>query len=342
MVRHPTRKARSSPLRQACRHAALFYVAGAVITLVSLAVPHPDVVDDELLATTAVLLLLGAAIMGFGGDRLPRWSLDAVSAFGVLLVSLELLSNGERNGGGADGTDMYYLWPVLFAAYHLSRRTMLAMVVLVALAHALALHIIDPGAVAPSRWVTTVGLVAATGVMVRALIERNAQLIADLERLARHDDLTGLANRRAMDELSSAEVERATRTGRPFGLVALDLDGFKQLNDRDGHAAGDAALVAVATALTGALREIDTVARLGGDEFVLLLPDTEAAGALDAAQRAADAALGLSGLRLSYGVAVFGEDGLEVDALLRAADTRLYEAKRRRSDGPRPPQPLAA
>src|SRR5262249_5901959 len=97
--------------------------------------------------------------------------------------------------------------------------------------------------------------------------------------LARTDPLTGAANGRTFYEAVAAEAERARRADRPLTLAYLDLDDFKQLNDRLGHAAGDAALLRVVQTVQAHLRGSDLLARLGGDEFALLLPETEAEGA---------------------------------------------------------------
>jgi diguanylate cyclase (GGDEF)-like protein len=114
----------------------------------------------------------------------------------------------------------------------------------------------------------------------------------------------------------------------------LDLDGFKALNDRFGHAAGDDLLREVAAALRRAMREQDTVARLGGDEFCVLAPETDAAGAQRALTRAmaavARVTAGVDTLAASAGAAVFPEDGTGIEPLLNAADQRLLELKRRR------------
>jgi diguanylate cyclase (GGDEF)-like protein len=290
-------------------------------------------VDTGLLAVVALLCILTAAGTWLGGRHLPGWWLPAVVVCGILFVSLGLFGNGERHGGVADGSEMYYVWTVLFAAHHLGRRMTVATVALVWVAYAVCLSFLGTGSVGTSRWLTTAGLVAGTALVVRSLTERNHRLVADLERMARTDGLTGAANRRAFDELAATDVSVARRTGRPFGLVLLDLDAFKQLNDRDGHAAGDQALVAVAEGLRGAVRQGDTVARLGGDEFALLLRDVEAEGALETAQRVAERTyVEAGGIGVSYGVAVFGVDGEDLVELLRTADKRLYESKRGRRE----------
>ena len=104
----------------------------------------------------------------------------------------------------------------------------------------------------------------------------------------------------------------------------MDVDRFKDLNDRFGHASGDQALVALAGTLAGAVRAVDTVARIGGDEFAVLLAGTGVEGAREAADRLAAEA----GMPISIGAAVYGVDGHTADDLTRAADAALYAAKR--------------
>jgi diguanylate cyclase (GGDEF)-like protein len=155
-------------------------------------------------------------------------------------------------------------------------------------------------------------------------------LLAELRLAASTDPLTGLPNRRAFEERLAHELARARRTDASFALVLADVDHFKQLNDRHGHAAGDEALIELGRLLQAEMRAIDTVARIGGDEFAILLPGTDAAGG-------AGAALRLAGLvhdhpaipAVSAGSAAYGPDGRTIDDLMRAADARLYASKRR-------------
>jgi diguanylate cyclase (GGDEF)-like protein len=106
------------------------------------------------------------------------------------------------------------------------------------------------------------------------------------EAEARHDFLTGLANRQAFQERITLETERARRYGRPLSILMVDIDNFKLVNDALGHDAGDTVLRQVAMALQNSLRNVDFVARFGGEEFVVILPETDLAGALDTAERA--------------------------------------------------------
>jgi diguanylate cyclase (GGDEF)-like protein len=148
---------------------------------------------------------------------------------------------------------------------------------------------------------------------------------------SRHDALTGLANRRAYQERLAVETSRATRYGHPLSLCLLDLDGFKQVNDRLGHPAGDEVLREVARVIDES-RVADDAFRIGGDEFAILMPQTEEPEAELAASRLAaaitGARLGGGAVGASFGVALAGEDPelthASADARLRAAKDRLY------------------
>jgi diguanylate cyclase (GGDEF)-like protein len=153
---------------------------------------------------------------------------------------------------------------------------------------------------------------------------------------ADRDPLTGLLNRRAFVRELDAEIERSRRYGRNLALAIGDLDGFKAINDSDGHPAGDRALEHVARLLDGALRHSDAVFRIGGDEFALLLPEAGPDEAADVAARVAgavadDAELSQR-LSISFGVALFPRDGDSSKELIWRADKALYEAKRSEGD----------
>ena len=147
-----------------------------------------------------------------------------------------------------------------------------------------------------------------------------------LTRLSRTDPLSGCLNRRGFGEELDARVARHERYGDPFGLVLLDLDGFKEVNDRDGHAAGDELLRHTSAALCGSLRGSDTVARLGGDEFAVLLDHSDAIATELVAGRLRDAVARHN--EVSAGYASCPDDATDADPLYRRADARLYDAKR--------------
>ncbi len=147
-----------------------------------------------------------------------------------------------------------------------------------------------------------------------------------------HDSLTGLLNRRAFDEVLATSCAQSERYGWPFGLVLLDLDGFKKVNDRLGHSAGDTTLRAVGAELRHRLRVGDAAARVGGDEFAIVLPNVRVDAVTELVVRleqAIEAAVPDAQVTLSSGYAVAPHDGHRPAELYRVADARLYEGKRR-------------
>jgi diguanylate cyclase (GGDEF)-like protein len=167
----------------------------------------------------------------------------------------------------------------------------------------------------------------------------NARLHAEVKRMAMTDVVSGLANRRAFDERLVAEMRRARRYSQPISLIILDLDSFKEYNDRWGHPAGDVRLKEIADLLTANVREPDMAARYGGEEFAIILPNTPKSGAVRLAERlrrsaeaSAPYANGnrspISGYTISLGVATFPEDAHSIEELLLAADNAELTAKR--------------
>ena len=164
----------------------------------------------------------------------------------------------------------------------------------------------------------------------------NARLHRVVERQALVDGLTGLANRRHLDQELASALARAERTGAPVALILADLDDFKQVNDQHGHACGDDVLQEFAKVLREVVREMDVPGRWGGEEFAVVVPETDAEGAAGVAERIRDALgsrtlLGPEGepvrLTASFGVAAFPTARGRTD-LLEAADEALYRAKR--------------
>jgi diguanylate cyclase (GGDEF)-like protein len=194
------------------------------------------------------------------------------------------------------------------------------------------------------------GLALAVGTAsVLVLVAVRERLVRERDQLrdvALSDPLTGIANRRLLLARADYEVARHMRAQHKFAVVMIDLDGFKLLNDRFGHAAGDELLCDVATGLMAAVRAQDTVARIGGDEFCVLAPETDGSGIPQLTRRVtaavADAAIGLQMLRASVGVAVFPDDGVKPDELLRIADERMLSTKRQRQRGQGIPRRRAA
>lgn len=170
------------------------------------------------------------------------------------------------------------------------------------------------------------------------LLAKLASSQSELERLAHHDPLTGLPNRSLLADRMKQGLARAQRNGSQVGLLFLDLDGFKPINDQFGHEAGDEALCEIAHRLLGVLRQSDTLARVGGDEFVLLVSDLDplaeeglrslAGKCLEAVAVPLQLSNATCTVGVSIGIALCG-GGCRADILLEAADKAMYEAKQR-------------
>ena len=164
------------------------------------------------------------------------------------------------------------------------------------------------------------------------------QLVEDLQKQIITDPLTNLYNRRFLQEYLPQEIAKAKRASSSVAVLMFDLDFFKRINDVFGHEAGDAFLKSVAALLQGCIRESDIACRYGGEEFVLVLSGASLDGAIKKAEKIRNAVMDLDliirqkplgKVSTSIGIAVYPEHGAEMEALLRAADEALYEAKER-------------
>jgi diguanylate cyclase (GGDEF)-like protein len=173
---------------------------------------------------------------------------------------------------------------------------------------------------------------------LRDSARRAAPILATQRELARaeersvSDALTGLPNRRAAEEALRRMVAQAGRSLSPLGVVLLDLDRFRVLNDLHGHSHGDKALAAVGRLLSASIRASDFAARFGGEEFVLLLPETDRQGSIELAEKLRrqierTALVPTGPITASFGVAGLPEDAVDPDELVRKADRALYMAK---------------
>jgi len=303
---------------------------GATLVLLSLLFPHSPGRDTTgLLITT-----LGAYLVAIGflvaWDRLPLWAFEASPLAGTAVVSLAVYFSGPE---AATAYALFYLWVALAACYFLRPPVAFTHLAIASAAYALVLvvspgHVMLPGL----TWAMVTGTLAVLGILMTTLRGQLDQLVKQLAAAARTDSLTQLANRRELEERFAAELERSTRTARPLSIVVLDLDWFKEYNDRFGHSAGDRVLVLLAQALKRATRTSDVVARLGGEEFGVLAPETDETEAyllserLRAEVRSAFARE-TEKMTISCGVASFPIHGITLGELLHAADRALYEAK---------------
>ena len=262
--------------------------------------------------------------------------LRLVVAVVTSVVAAAMLDRGY--GYGVAGLGVIFLTGPYVAtdSRDLLQINVLLMAVLIPVVLALGLSTFDVVGTA----VFVVFAVAVSTLLGRVLEASNRRAFAlerELHRDARTDSLTGLANRRAMEERGRVELKLAKRTSVPVSVILADLDHFKSINDRHGHEAGDTALIKIAAVLRGALRESDALGRWGGEEFIAVLPATGAAGAREVAERmrAAIEAATFEGPQqratISVGVttsAHIDDPVMEWDLLIKEADQRLYRAKR--------------
>jgi diguanylate cyclase (GGDEF)-like protein/putative nucleotidyltransferase with HDIG domain len=306
-----------------------FYVFGGILALVSLLLPHaPQLIEAGIVAIGSFACVAGVVMLAVP-NTVPPHLLTGVLATGNLLISSGVYFSQSTTSVYA----LLYVWVGFQAAYFLPRRHAAAHVLGTGLTYAIALATV-PGADRGERWLLMFGVVAVIALMLAVLRERVDRLIARLADAARTDALTGLLNRRGFQELMEIETERALRSSRPLAIVVGDLDHFKHLNDRYGHAAGDVALRRFAEIAGQASRRIDAVARIGGEEFALLLPDTEQHAAYLLAERLRRSVKepGVAGAdgempTVSFGVASFPTHAADAPALMHAADQALYAAK---------------
>ena len=249
--------------RLAPRIGALLFLGGACITALATVMPHPGELDTAgFLIDGALQAVAGLILLALPHDlRRARWLPGVVVVIGILAVTAAVYFNGERHGGPPFFNEFFYVWPAFYIGYFFGPRGIAASLVLLAALYAGVLESIGaPTSEGITRWVVTVSVVAFTAIALHTLRRRIDRLVDQLRETARTDPLTMLLNRRGFDERLALELERARRTATPVALLVADLDRFKSLNDRFGHAAGDAALARVGEMLVPGCRSIDTVA----------------------------------------------------------------------------------
>ena len=312
------------------RTLAWFYIAGGVVGLLSLLAPtDPGANVPALVANCAIAWAAGGVLFAVG-DRLPHGAISVFLALGSLVITLAVLHDGH----GSSVYSFFYVWVGVEAFYFLTRRQAALHLAFIGACYAGALAVTTPDPVAIQRWILTVGVALVAGLLVASMKKRILLLLDRLSGAARTDALTGILNRRAFEERLEEELALARREGSKLTVAVGDLDGFKLVNDRLGHQAGDDALRRVARELSKWKRRSDVNARIGGEEFALLLPGVDEPGAAVIADRVR---LGVQEvfaeddvpLTISFGIATFPANGADAQLLMRAADQALYAAKER-------------
>jgi diguanylate cyclase len=181
----------------------------------------------------------------------------------------------------------------------------------------------------PTELLAALLVLALFGAAMSLVWLRERGHVRAARRLAQVDALTGIANRLAFEQRFAGEWQRARRYERPLGVLLLDLDGLKQVNDTDGHEAGDRLITAAADQIAAHTRQSDLAARLAGDEFVVLCPETPRAGLEQLGAKLTEQ-LAHEGIAASVGGAELLDSDADPAALLGRADAAMYEEKARR------------
>lgn len=314
-------------LRQMRLAGTVEYLAGALTLLTVTLMPDVDTADHQTYVFLALLGLVFAAARWFAPLTVGtvRVSLTVGFAYigSIVAVAQPLTS-----------TPLYFIWPTLTAAYFLGRRGLALALLGSGLSFTIALSVNQAAENALQTFTSTWAVIMIVGLLVALLRERMDRLIHDLEHTASTDMLTGLVNRRTFEAIMHREIERARRGGNPLSIALFDLDHFKAINDRLGHAEGDRALKRFAGLLQSSCRLVDVPARIGGEEFALIISNADAEGARIYAERLLRTVLeetkdDLAPLSVSIGITELSGPDDTLDVLLLSADRALYEAKHR-------------
>jgi diguanylate cyclase (GGDEF)-like protein len=292
---------------------ALIYGIGGAMCLFAAAFPISPTAPVTLATAIGCVLLVVSLVLVRFGAGLPPVGLQALAVAGTVVNSV-LVANCTTAYGGALNS-FAYLWIGIYAGQFFEQRAARFQCAVLVVASGVALELSGlPGMV--TAWV----LVAGSSVLaVEALARLNGRLRTQLIT----DPLTGLLNRGGFREAAERVLSLADRNAVPVSVALIDLDGFKQVNDRRGHAAGDELLAELGEAWQAELRGSEVLARLGGDEFALVLAGADRDGAGDALRRLRAA----SPVDWSAGV-VEWQPGESLDRAMARADEELYRAKR--------------
>lgn len=284
------------------------------------------------LAPYSKIVRAGLLVMDYF-DRRSRSVLLLVAGIGIAICAA-----GDFFTGHEAFFSIFYFAPITFLTWHVGPRWGIGASALCAIlwlgANSLAgMSFSHPGLTA---WNTVARFLVF---LLMTFLLAALRAAHDLERsLARIDDLTGAVNRRQFNEILAQEVQRASRYSHPFTLAYIDVDDFKLINDRFGHAVGDQLLLQAVSCIRSGLRPVDTVARLGGDEFAVLMPETGPDPATAVVLRLRADLLALVQSRgwpvsFSFGVVTCLSTPIEPDALLQHADRLMYTVKLGGKDG---------
>lgn len=292
---------------------ALLYLFRALICFAAVVFPISATEPTGLVAAAGVLGIVSGCGVWLLATRIPLLGFELLTACGSLLTSA-LITRATTHGGMMLAA-FSYPWIAIYAAHFFPRRAVNVQGLLISVGFGAGLLL------GRLTHVWIYWLVVTVTIWSICILLGN--LSESLRRQVGTDHLTGLLNRSGFLAAALRERALADRTGAPLTVAVIDLDGFKQVNDRAGHAAGDQLLAALGRQWRERLRPSDILARHGGDEFVLLLPGTGPAGAESALERLCS---GEDVIGWSIGISEWLR-GEELDAPLARADKGLYKAK---------------
>jgi diguanylate cyclase (GGDEF)-like protein len=303
----------ASPGFAAVLTGTVFCAGGGLGLLIPLFPQDARVQEGRLLLLAVLALLVGVSVLRWG-RQLPPWATHVVILSGTVAVTMAVALAGVTPTGVALAS--FYVFTALDAGMCLTRVATAGHVLMAVLGCAVAM--------VPQSSTGAYAAVVVSGTTV--VVALGSGWLLRVAASADADPLTGLPNRRRLDAVLQAAVERAQRTRSPLSVALLDLDNFKVVNDTLGHDEGDRLLLAVTHAWMSQLFPGDLLARQGGDEFVVVLPGSGRTEAFARVERLLAAMP--AGSSCSAGVGDLG-DGDSMAALMRRADAALYEAKRR-------------
>ena len=300
----------------AVRALGLILLAGALSAFLASASPVNEDSPVTLFRLVGIVALAATALIWWLGPRAPHWILHATMVGGIVAITLLVAKAATGVGMVVSATD--YMWMAVYTAFFFSRVAARAYLALITVLFGAAL-LINSHWVPADAWI----VMTASIVVVSETIGRQS---SRLRHEAHTDELTGLLNRKGLAIAAERAISLADRTDISLTIALLDLDDFKQVNDQDGHAAGDKLLVRLAEAWNDGIQPGDIFARLGGDEFLAVLvgySDVEAARFFQQMRFSSPAPW-------SAGI-IKRNEGESLSACLARADNALYEAKRSRT-----------
>jgi diguanylate cyclase (GGDEF)-like protein len=327
----------------------LFLLLFAVTTLILVILFDPH--DDPYINQYALLIggLIGFFSLSFGLNRTGYYQVAAFLLVGCAASASWISLIFDPSIFQGDFVPLTYLaFSVLLSSILLS--TLITIVLAVIQITGLTLVLVTCGCASSFNWFSFLAFVILTSIfsiLANNVIQRNIKRIEDqsrqlafkeeqLREQSIQDYLTRLFNRRYLEESLKRKIQRAELAQSSIGVIMLDIDNFKPINDTRGHAVGDIVLQEIGKFLSGQVRQSDIACRYGGDEFVVILPETSKEIAKERADQLRNEVKSLviqyndqilGTITLSLGVAVFPDDGSDGEELLKSADAALYEAK---------------